>query len=268
MSATSRLLVIAVVGVAAIVAVSSWQGLGVADLKHLGTPRNSLKVGEGEVTIPHPEGPANRLIPVVQATPSGGSFEFLFDGGDAGPTRYDPCRKVSWVLSPEGMPSGALPLLEAAADRISAATGLVLDYEGTTSEKADFDRDLIQDAYGDRFAPVVVGWSTASQNPDLAGAVTGVGGSSAVNGAYGDQRFLHAGVIILDSDDMATLMAAPTGDGLAESIVMHEWGHVLGLAHINDASELMNASNSTLTSWGPGDLEGLAIAGAGPCEAD
>lgn len=244
---------------------ASWQGIGIADFKHLGTPRNSVVEGEREVTIPLPDGPAQRrgALVVPQTT---GSYQFLFADAVTEPTRYDPCRPVEWVLAPDGMPDGALPLLHGAADQVAAATGMVLEYGGTTTEKADFDRELLQPQYGDGFAPVIVGWSTADANPDLAGAVTGVGGSSAVNGAYGAQRYLHSGVIILDSNDMSALIVSRDGGGLARAIVMHEWGHVVGLSHVNDPNELMNASNSSLTTWGPGDLAGLALAGAGPCE--
>ncbi|WP_061964495.1 hypothetical protein [Demequina aurantiaca] len=246
-------------------AMASWQGIELEDLKHLGTPRNSVIEGDAERTIPLPDGPSERHSAVI--VPQGkGSFSFLFDDPDAGPVRYDPCRPLGWVLSPEGMPPGAEPLLHSAADAVAAATGIELVYEGTTTEPADFERELFQERYGDRFAPVVVGWSTEGETPDLAGAVTGVGGSSAVNGAYGSQRYLHAGVIVLDSEDIVRLMSVPGGDDLAQAIVMHEWGHVVGLAHVNDTAELMNASNSKLTTWGGGDLEGLAIAGAGPCE--
>jgi len=265
MSRTLSFALLVVGGVVGIIAFMSWQDGEISDLRHLGTPRNSVVENGRGVTIPLPEGPAQRRKPIVVATTTG-SHEFLFGDVGESPVRYDPCRPVAWMVSPAGMPPGAVPLLEAAADRVAAATGMDLVYAGTTSEPAGFARELIQERYGDVFAPVVVGWSSDRQNPDLAGAVTGVGGSSAVNGAYGEQRYLHAGVIILDSTDIAQLMAAPQGQSLTQAIVMHEWGHVLGLAHVADPNELMNASNSSLTSWGPGDLEGLAVAGSGPCE--
>ena len=94
----------------------------------------------------------------------------------------------------------------------------------------------------------------------------GLGGSSSVTGAYGDQRYLEGGTVLLDSTDVAGLLKTGQGRALARAVIMHEIGHVVGLAHVADPSELMNASNTSLTTWGPGDLEGLAIAGAGPCE--
>ncbi|WP_430867034.1 matrixin family metalloprotease [Demequina aurantiaca] len=265
MSRASRLAVLVTCGVAGALVFASWQDIGIADLQNFGTPRNSLIEGEGEVTIPLPDGPAQRRSAVIVPDTTG-SYDFLFQTPGEGPVRYDPCRPISWVLAPGGMPSGAVPLLHAAVDRVASATGMEFVYEGTTSEPADFERNLIQPQYGEGFAPVIVGWATEDQNPDLADSVTGVGGSSAVNGAYGDQRYLHSGVIVLDSEDMIRLIDSRGGEELAQAIVMHEWGHVLGLAHVSDPEELMNASNSSVTEWGPGDLEGLAIAGSGPCE--
>ena len=87
-----------------------------------------------------------------------------------------------------------------------------------------------------------------------------------MTGAYGDQRFLESGTVLLDRDDMRALVASRAGRSIARAVIMHELAHVVGLAHVDDPTELMNASNTSLITWGPGDLEGLAIAGGGPCE--
>jgi hypothetical protein len=50
-----------------------------------------------------------------------------------------------------------------------------------------------------------------------------------------------------------------------KAVVMHELGHVLGLDHVADAHELMDAENVGLTTLGPGDREGLALLGRGAC---
>ena len=49
-----------------------------------------------------------------------------------------------------------------------------------------------------------------------------------------------------------------------QAVVMHELGHVLGLAHVDDPGELMYPS-VTRTSYGSGDIEGLAKLGAVRC---
>ena len=55
--------------------------------------------------------------------------------------------------------------------------------------------------------------------------------------------------------------------GQATTIVQHELGHVVGLDHVDDPGQLMYRSNKGQVNLGPGDVEGLAIAGAGPASA-
>ena len=46
---------------------------------------------------------------------------------------------------------------------------------------------------------------------------------------------------------------------------MHELGHLVGLGHVADQSQLMFASMVGQTGFGDGDLEGLRQVGSGPC---
>jgi len=240
-------------------------GLSFTDLHHLGTPRNALLDGGSEVRVPLPPASNGRLLPVVPATTTG-NFAFMFeDKGE--PVRFDPCRAIRWVYNPAGEPAGLKALIPDSIASVSAATGLAFVDDGQTDEVAAFGRRLFQpERYGDGFVPVIIGWSNEAATPDLAGSIMGLGGSSSVTGAYGDQRYLEGGTVLLDSTDVAGLLKTGQGRALARAVIMHEIGHVVGLAHVADPSELMNASNTSLTTWGPGDLEGLAIAGAGPCE--
>lgn len=240
-------------------------GMTLADIQHIGTPRNAIVDGEEQIRVPLPAPADGRVLPEVPVT-TDGPYAFMFtDGGE--PVRFDPCRTVSYVIAAEGAPAGSEQLIHEAFDSVSAASGLAFVYAGTTTEKADFDRRLIQpDRYGDGWAPIIVGWADEGQVPDLAGTVTGLGGSSSVTGAYGPARYLQSGAVILDAPDISRLMATGDGQALARAVIMHEVAHVVGLGHVEDAAEIMNASNTSLADWGPGDLEGLAIAGAGPCE--
>jgi hypothetical protein len=240
-------------------------GLSFMDLRHLGTPRNALLDGSTEVRVPLPPASAGRLLPEVPVTTTG-QFAFMFeDKGE--PVRFDPCRAIHYVYNASGQPAGLGSLIQESVDSVSAATGLEFVYDGQTDEVAQFDRRLFQpDRYGEGFAPVIIGWSNEATTPDLAGSTTGLGGSNSVTGAYGDQRFLQAGTVVLDTTDIAGLLATTQGRALARAVIIHEIGHVVGLAHVADPTELMNASNTSLTTWGPGDLKGLAILGAGPCQ--
>ncbi|GAA5518756.1 hypothetical protein Lsed01_01189 [Demequina sediminis] len=267
MKSLARILGIAAVAAMLLAAGAWWRGVTWSDVEHWGTPRNVIDAEGVTVRIPVASGPAERILPQVAPTTTG-EHAFLFPSGGegGGPVRYDPCRPLAYVLSPSLMPEGFEPLIHEAVAQVSAATGLSFAYEGRTDEPVSFDRAPIQERYGERFAPIVVGFQNEGQNPDLAGTVTGLGGSSAVPGAYGDARFLRAGVVVLDDEDMQRLLSEPGGTDLARAVVAHELAHVVGLAHVVDTSELMHESNLRLTDWGPGDLEGLALAGAGGCE--
>lgn len=50
------------------------------------------------------------------------------------------------------------------------------------------------------------------------------------------------------------------------SMLLHEMGHVVGLAHAEGKDELMHrANNGSLTDFSDGDRAGLALLGNGPC---
>ncbi len=73
------------------------------------------------------------------------------------------------------------------------------------------------------------------------------------------------GGVTLDSASFAAMRQRPDGPALQRAIVLHELGHLVGLAHASDQTELMNADNDGRLDYGPGDREGLAKLGAGPC---
>lgn len=263
MTLAGRLAVLGGAGAATILAVAWSGGFGWDDLAHLGQPRNVVAIDGQEIRIPEVASTGQRLAPAVPVSTSG-DHSFLFD--DAGePVRLDPCLPVGWVMNPDGMPAGAEELVHAATADVSRYSGLVFEFEGATDEVAAFDRVIVQERYGDRLAPVIVGWSDASATPDLAGSTAGLGGSTSVTGAYGAQRYLGAGVVLLDRDDFVDLLTTPSGTALAQAVIRHELAHVLGLGHVDTATELMHDENTAITEWGPGDRQGLAIAGAGPC---
>ena len=60
-----------------------------------------------------------------------------------------------------------------------------------------------------------------------------------------------------------TIRNAPTG--LIRRLVLHELGHLHGLAHVDDAGELMDPSLAA-GDWGPGDLLGLFTTLDGGCQ--
>ena len=74
--------------------------------------------------------------------------------------------------------------------------------------------------------------------------------------------------MVLDRDTFAEMLSWEDGYAHALAVVRHELTHVVGLGHVDDADELMHDRNTGQTGWGPGDLAGLALVGAGPCHRD
>ncbi|MDP9436749.1 MAG: peptidase, partial [Actinomycetota bacterium] len=192
--------------------------------------------------------------------PGRGGFRPLHVALDGQPVRFDPCRPVHWVMRERGAPPGALALVRAQVDAVARATGLRFVHDGLTDEPVDQQRAPYQpERYGDRWAPVLVAWTDEREHPALAGPTAGVGGATVV-----DDGGLHlvGGVVLLDRPALTT----PWGSlrpGVGRT-VLHELGHLVGLDHVDDRTQLMQ-SGGRATSFGDGDRRGLHVMGSGPC---
>ena len=134
---------------------------------------------------------------------------------------------------------------------------------GLTSEAPSDDRAAEQtERYGPGFAPVLVAWSDPAESPLLAGAVAGFAGPvAAVDG--GGAR-LVSGQVVLDAPAFRGFRARDEGRG----VLLHELAHLMGLDHVDDPRDIMNAESeqgSPITDYTPGALRGLRLLGAGQC---
>ena len=74
------------------------------------------------------------------------------------------------------------------------------------------------------------------------------------------------GSVTLDTVDLGELMAAPATRATALGIVTHEFGHLVGLDHVDDPTQLMYPSTTpAVSTFAAGDLAGLAALGSGAC---
>ncbi|MHA7210951.1 matrixin family metalloprotease [Arthrobacter sp. MDT1-65] len=178
---------------------------------------------------------------------------------------YDPCRPLHYVIRPDNAPAGSEGLVQEAVAEVSAATGLQFVDDGTTTEGPSEERDLYQpELYGKNWVPVLITWTSAAEIPELAGDVAGLGGSDYAQ-APGQPLVYEGGQVQLDAPDAVDTLRFPDGRAYLKAVIMHELAHVVGLDHIDDPDELMNPENFGVTSFGEGDLAGLALLGAGPC---
>ena len=201
-----------------------------------------------------------RRLPAPAIVHRGGTFTYaLTQPGSSDPVGWDPCETVEYAINPAGMPSGARPLVERAVARISAATGLEFSDEGDTDRRPFAGSFRLLGGSG----PVVIGWGDATEYPELAGEVAGLGGGAPEDGAGGRRHYVSGGVV-LDTEAFTSANVAQR-PRVMEAIVVHELAHVVGLGHVSEPMELMFSDNSGQVELGPGDREGLARLGSLPC---
>lgn len=202
-----------------------------------------------------------RLAGAVPLPVGEGSAAFVSSRSDGLPVGFDPCRPVNIVVNPVGGPANAVEMVQVVADQVAAASGLSLVVEGLTDEPASPARPAYDpDRYGDRWSPILVAWSDPDVIADLDGDVIGLGGAATV--AFERQEpYAVSGIVYLDAPQLDAL----TDIEMHTLVTMlHEFGHVVGLDHVDDATQVMN-TQAVGTSYATGDLAGLAQLGAIPC---
>lgn len=105
--------------------------------------------------------------------------------------------------------------------------------------------------------------------PGLAGNVAGMGGGIArsVPNDAALTMGVVSGNVVLDAADLSNAMLQPGGVDGVRAVIQHELGHMVGLDHVADPTQLMY-SESSVVDWGDGDLAGLNALGSGPCLPD
>jgi hypothetical protein len=226
---------------------------------------------EGEVESGLPAAPVDEAgapLGAPAAVPAGsGAHAFVgLQPDGSGPVAYDPCQPVHYVVNGATAPTdGAEGLLNGALAQVSTATGLRFVFDQTTSEPPSHDRAPVQQRYGDRWAPVLIAWSDEQEFPELAGDVTGAGGSISIEAGSGDALYV-TGQVALDGPQLSEMAAQTDDDGLIASTIIHELGHLVGLDHVDDESQIMNPYTVPgIESFAAGDLAGLAELGTGEC---
>jgi hypothetical protein len=231
-----------------------------------------LTTGRGSLTIlgdarPTASGPdADEPLGVPPYVPDADSYQFMQTQRGGEPVAYDPCRRISVVINLDNAPPGGEAVVRSALDQVSSATGLVFELEGATDEPIRPERPAFQsDRYGDRWAPVLIAWSDAVDMPELDG-VAGIGGSTSVT-PLGEQEAVYVtGTVALRASVFDNLLLGVGGAQIAEGLVLHELGHLVGLAHVDDQSQLMHGEGHPgIVGFADGDRAGLAELGRGSC---
>jgi hypothetical protein len=209
----------------------------------------------------------------LQALGSDTAYKFDFVGPTGKPARYNPCAPLRYVVNPSGAPDSWRTVLQEVVDEVSRATGMKLEMVGETDEVAvvtDSSRPsptgeytkTIRRApfqptrYPNAWAPLLIYWTELTVGPGAKPGfdTTGIGASERRSTTDGSPVYV-TGVIALASDLEPRLL---------KPVLMHEFGHVLGLDHTDDPKQLMAASHDKpVAAWGAGDLSGLNKLGVG-----
>jgi hypothetical protein len=213
-------------------------------------------------------GPLGQPAPL---TVTSKSYAFLQKREDGSPVTYDPCRAIHYVTRPDTSPAVGPELIQEAVTAISHATGLTFVNDGDTAEAPSAGhRSYQKDRYGDRWAPVLIAWETHAEqpkftNPAQGETVMGLGGSEAVS--FGNTGFTYVSGQVELNGPALQRMSAELGTEQVRAVIEHELGHVVGLDHVNDPSQIMNPSETPgVVSFGAGDLTGLSLVGQGKCQ--
>jgi len=187
-------------------------------------------------------------------------YAFLQMVGDQ-PVTYSSCRPIQVAVYPAGGPPDAEELVNDAVAQMRAATGLDIVVVGAFGGHApnwNFEAAPITPE-----DPISVSWQDGDAIAQMTDDVAGLGGSHSMTTAYGGERRV-AGTIALSRHYYA--LWHQQGDHAEElAVLLHEFGHVLGLAHVDSPGELMSEENVGRKTLGPGDREGLRLLGQGPC---
>jgi hypothetical protein len=207
--------------------------------------------------------------PPVPALPVGAGYRFLATApGAEDPVTWSPCRPIHYVVRAANEPAYGSELLQEALAVTSGATGLHFVSDGPTTEGPSRERQPYQPGlYGDRWAPVLIAWATVAEVADFAGDAAGEAGPARIRTSTGDDTYM-SGTVYLDPAKFSQALAG-YGPARARALILHELGHLVGLAHVADQNAIMFPRlNPAVTAYSPGDQAGLAALGRGPCEPD
>jgi Matrixin len=226
------------------------------------------------VPLPGVNGPDERgqYTYLFGLTPPSPRTDIVNPSPTIAPVRWDPCRPIRYVVNMGGYPESYRADIEESIDRIASATGLTFTNAGSstfvpqarlpfdpTVFNPDSDRDLLRGVDGLLPYELLITLSNETKSDAIDGGVVGRAAPLWATDGYTTPRYLQASLII-DVDDVSN-RSSWSGYGVGQ-VLLHELGHVVGLGHISDNTQIMNPSISGVTTFAGGDLRGLWQVGA------
>ena len=188
--------------------------------------------------------PASAAV-VSRAASADGRFELTSTVDPTQPMHWLACRPIDYRINPTDMPAGGVATVRHAMGIVAAQTGARFRYAGHTAHTFGSTTHAPTPAI---YISFTMRTHAASQTFGGAGGEVGVGGPAAAWYTAGGRTVeaITFGRVLLSS----RFTAPPTGDGVTwQTLILHEVGHALDLAHGGDATSIMHPA---LTPSTPG----------------
>ena len=196
-----------------------------------------------------------------------GSYAYLQVDPDSGlPARYNPCTPIRYVIDRRLAPEGTISDLRRGLEIITDESGIEFEFAGYEAEENLANRPPYQpERYGrGQWAPVLITWVPQDRLLTPSDQAVGSAGSTYVRNQNGELVYVTG--IVTFSSDARLLSGFDLGDSWGD-VVLHELGHLLGLAHVNDTTQVMHPNvTGGEARLGAGDIAGLERLGRGCVE--
>lgn len=225
--------------------------------------------GQGTPTAtPASDGATPGVTSTEQAVAPAGrpsSYRFTEKDGAGRPARWNPCEPVDIIVNPRNAPSGALTDLKKAVNIVSQSSGVRFRIIGTTTAKPTTTWGTRQWAgRPGKWAPVLIAFGRPGTGVlDKQGGASGV--TQSVYLPTGNREAIVSGTIVFNSDHTRRYRPGFGSSTSRGDLFLHELGHLAGLDHVNDPTQLMYPQLGHAKTLGRGDLAGLRKLGAGGC---
>lgn len=169
--------------------------------------------------------------------------------GTSSPTRWPACSTIRYVVNLRRASSNAAAVIGRATRIVHSLTGLTFVAVGTTTQTSFASYDV-----SGAVAPVVFAWL----GPDELLGATDVNAITVPIVNATRTRYTSGFILFDDNTNRAFLR----NSAFATNLILHELGHVLGLADVNNTSEVMNdwlGTGTKITTYKKGDLAGLRV---------
>jgi hypothetical protein len=216
--------------------------------------------GQSTIAEPAPDGAAKIPAPTRTAkgasvrapasfAPGGRATSYKFSDTDVAgaPARWRSCAAIPVVIDTAGAPAGVVTEVRTALAQIDAASGLRFAVTATVN------RTLNTYTSDNPASPVVIGFPSGLSGVFADASIAGLT-STAVDHATNS---ITGGTVAFNADLLGSYTPGATGADPRSALLLHELGHLAGLDHVADNTQIMFPYTGYARTFGAGDLAGL-----------